>query len=147
MTEHDCEQVLLSALALSDGEAPVLAQAFVEQHLLTCEGCRREFAAHQATGMLLKPASRQSFEAHLWRTIAPRLRPRGTGVGMVGILGIAAAVACTLRGGILAWSPILGWLGSVVTIALVSAVFLILRENPFALPEGFPSNPIRSPDR
>ncbi|HLY12511.1 MAG TPA: hypothetical protein VKW04_24625 [Planctomycetota bacterium] len=148
MTGHNCEEVLLSTLALSDGETPVLPQAVVEQHLDTCRDCRRELAAHQATGTLFKSVSRKSFQGHFWLAIVPRLRPRGAGAGagMAGVLGIAATAACVLRGGILAWSPMLGWLGSAATIVIVSAAFLILRENPFSLPEVLPSDAVPSPE-
>ena len=147
MSEHDCEQFLVSALAFSDGETPLLSQAVLKQHLDTCDGCRLELAAHDATGSRLKAARRPSFQGHLWSAIAPQLRSRGTRAGVAGILGIAALAACVLRGAILTWSPMLGWLGSAATIAIASTVFLILRENPFALPEGLPAAVVRSPEK
>jgi anti-sigma factor RsiW len=147
MTEHDCEQVLVSALALSEGETPVLPQAILERHLDTCDACRRELAAHEATGTLFKSALRKSFQRHLWPAIVLHLRPHGTRAGMTGVLGIAAVAACVLRGGILAWSPMLGWLGSAATIIVLSAAFLILRENPFSLPEGLLFAAAPSPEK
>jgi hypothetical protein len=73
MMELNCESVCIAALALADGETPLLQADQVEAHLRACATCRQEVEQVRAMTRLLAAQRRRKPQEQIWTMIEGRL--------------------------------------------------------------------------
>ncbi|HEX8195717.1 MAG TPA: hypothetical protein VF571_05850, partial [Pyrinomonadaceae bacterium] len=73
MSEIECKDAILSAMAEFDGEARLLSSEQVTAHLAVCENCRQEIEQVQTTVGLLQMQVRREQRADLWQLIEKRI--------------------------------------------------------------------------
>ncbi|MGI8980570.1 MAG: WG repeat-containing protein [Pirellulaceae bacterium] len=71
----DCEAVQIAAMAVSDGETPLLTETHVQEHTDSCPTCRNDVARRQRP-LLPVGLSRPHYPADLWPAIKDRLAAR-----------------------------------------------------------------------
>jgi predicted anti-sigma-YlaC factor YlaD len=138
MKPQKCEEVVLAAMAVADGEQPILSVDQVEAHLTNCPDCRREVEQLNSLAKLLDGQKRRELSPDLWLSISERLGP-------------STATPTTARGQ--NWQPFLllglllvifklvemiperdfGLMFKLVPLLFVIAVFSYLKENPFKI--------------
>jgi predicted anti-sigma-YlaC factor YlaD len=136
MTELNCENVRMSAMAIADGEQPPLAASEVALHVNECAACRLEVEQLGVTARLLDAQERRSHGEDLWPLIEPRLAVAASGKRAkrewVFLLMLALVVPAYK---ILALVPDREFSPAVklVPLAVALVVFALIRENPFRI--------------
>ncbi|HEX8564782.1 MAG TPA: hypothetical protein VF648_03875 [Pyrinomonadaceae bacterium] len=135
MSEIECKDAILSAMAEFDGESPLLSSEQVNMHLAVCENCRQEIEQLQATVGLLQMQARREQPADLWRLIEKRIESQHkiapqTNWKTFALLG-ALLVAYKLLEMLAAEE--FGFLFKLVPLIFVVALFGLLKENPFKI--------------
>jgi anti-sigma factor RsiW len=134
MNQVSCEIVCLAAMAIADGEKPLILAADIDLHLAQCDRCRNEVARLKSVIDLLNGQRRRERTESVWDQIAERLsrRERARAASdrwpWLLLLGLflagyrVAVAALELEPGL--------WL-NLAPALLAIAVFGLLRENPF----------------
>jgi predicted anti-sigma-YlaC factor YlaD len=139
MTELNCENVCLAAMAMMDGApAPLTAEA-IENHLASCPACREEVEQLKALAGLLDAHERREHVADLWPTISARLGDREPRKASAAAARAFVFLSLLLLGYKLAEmipEADLGLVFKLVPLVLVIAVFSYLKENPFKINAG-----------
>jgi anti-sigma factor RsiW len=132
MNQANCEDVLIAAMALADGEEETgLSGAQVEAHLARCETCRPEMAQISRTVHLLESSERRVYDADLWPVIEQRISKKARPVAVVfWALGIAL-IAYKLFEMLPEDAP--GYVFRVVPVIVIAAAFIFIKENPFKI--------------
>jgi anti-sigma factor RsiW len=125
-----CDEVVLSAMALIDGEEAPIDRAGIDRHVLTCQHCASEIQALRELAETLAPISRAAVAGDVWPAVERQLgRPGAIPSGLVLTAGSACLLAWrALEGATL--DPLALWTRP-VTIGVAVLVFLCLRVNPF----------------
>lgn len=136
MTELNCENVCVSAMAMADGEEPLLAASEVEAHVRGCAACRLEIEQLGVMALLLDSQGRRVATEDLWPRIEPRLATATLSkrdsrewlfLLMLGLLVPAYKIVALMPDGEL------GPAVKLVPLAVALAVFALIRENPFRI--------------
>jgi predicted anti-sigma-YlaC factor YlaD len=134
MNRVNCESIRLAAMAVADGENPLIPAPDIELHLSTCDHCRSDVAQLQSLLKLLDGQHRRERTEILWDGIAEDLRPKTAlpttadhwpWFMLLGLLVAVYRIAVSTSD----WEP--GWWLKLAPVLLVIAVFGLLRENPF----------------
>jgi len=139
MNQVNCENVCLAAMAVADGEKPLIPAPDIELHLAQCDRCRADVEQLQAFIELLNAPRRRERTESVWRRVAESLRHSGKARTvpdhwpwflLLGLLlaGYRVIVAAS------DWEPSI--LFKVAPVLLAIAVFIFLRENPFKVNPG-----------
>lgn len=132
MKQANCEDVLMAAMALADGEKESgLARAEIDAHLAGCENCRFEMEQAAGTIRLLEARARRTHEADLWPEIEKRISKNAKSPAPVLWLLGALLIAYKLLEMLPGEAP--GHAFRIVPVVIVAAVFILLRENPFKI--------------
>ena len=133
MNEINCENVLMAKMAELDGEKTEITPEQINWHLTECETCRQGSAQLQAADNLLKGQSRREQKSDLWRVIEKRIETRkDSPIGwqpfvLMGILLVAYKLLEMLP------EENFGLLFKLAPLALITALFAFLKENPFKI--------------
>ena len=73
MSEIDCENVRVAAMATADGEESSLSAKEIELHLLDCKACREEIEQLSATSQLLSAQRRLLEPVNVWPMVNERI--------------------------------------------------------------------------
>ena len=136
MKNIDCETVLIAAMAVTDGHPGKMETPQIEAHLAVCGDCKNELEALGGLVTLLNAQKRRNSYEELWAGIEPRLFDQSE----------RHSANRNLR----MWVPImlilpvyklfeqiperqLALAYKLLTLLLVTAVFLYLRQNPFKI--------------
>jgi len=131
-----CESVRLAAMAIADGERPLILAADIELHVAHCASCRSDVERLKSVIDLLDAQHRRERTESVWDRVVERLSRRKRaraasdhwpwllllGLFLAGYRVVVAA---------LDWEPGL-WL-NLAPALLAIAVFGLLRENPFKI--------------
>ncbi len=129
----NCEQVRIAAMALADGETPLLPRAAIQGHLAECAECRRELGELQAIDRWWQGQSRQTHAVDLWPQLADRLQsPAGQPEKRRWLLALAALLVVFK---LIEFIPnrSLGMWAQLVPLLLAAAAFAVAGENPFQI--------------
>src|SRR5262245_49368781 len=129
-----CESICLAAMAVADGEKPLIPAADIELHLGQCARCRSEVAQLKSVIDLLNEQHRRERTESVWNGVAETLKRRNEARTapdhwpwflLLGLLlaGYRIAIAAS------DWEP--GFWFKLTPVLLAIAVFGLLRENPF----------------
>ena len=132
MKQANCDDVLIAAMALADGEEETgLSGAQVEAHLARCETCRSETAQVSRTVHLLKARERRVYDADLWPEIEQRITKKAMpSAPVLWALGIAL-IAYKLFEMLPEDAP--GYIFRIVPVIAIAAAFIFIKENPFKI--------------
>jgi anti-sigma factor RsiW len=136
MMEINCESIGIAALAIADGETPLVPPEQVEAHLSTCARCRQEVDQVRAVTALFAAQGRRQPEEQIWTLIEGRLQmapvnpPSPVDWRAVLFLGVM----------LLSYKVILmsveddpGVWFRLIPVLCVITVFAYLKENPFKI--------------
>jgi predicted anti-sigma-YlaC factor YlaD len=129
-----CEDILMAAMAIFDGERSPVPEAVVEEHLAACGTCRDEMEGMAATARRFDGCHRAEVHADLWPALAPRVakaarderRPILVPFVLLAVVLVAARV-------LLALTPDVAVAIKLLAVALAIAAFASARENPFTI--------------
>jgi GAF domain-containing protein len=126
---NNCEEILMAMMAVFDGETTEFSPDELNAHLANCPNCRAEIEQMQNAFNLLKTQQRRARDADLWSSIAPRIEKKTswqpfafTGIFLVGYKLLELLPANEF-----------GLAFKIVPLALVVALFVFLKENPFKI--------------
>ena len=125
-----CDAIVLSAMALMDGETAPIDRAEIDVHIRTCHHCASEIQMLRSLAKRLSAVSRGAVTADVWPAIEKQLdRPASISPGLVLTAGSMF---------LLAWRALeaatmdpLTWWTRPVTVGVAALLFLCLRVNPF----------------
>ena len=124
-----CEDVRIAAMALAEGEAAPLERAAVEEHVASCEACRRSVAELSAVTRSLDMLQRPDRGADLWPAIESRLRRRTERR----VLMLTAAALAAYK--VVEFAPAYDfgtWI-QLAPVIVAMAAFAFLKQNPFKI--------------
>lgn len=132
MDTPQCDAIVLSAMALMDGETTPIDRGVIDAHILTCRHCASEIEALRSLAERLTPINRAAVTADVWPTVEAQLdRPEASPSGLVLTAGSMF---------LLAWRALeaatmdpLAWWTRPVALGVVVLMFLCLRANPFRI--------------
>lgn len=150
MSELNCENVAMAAMAIADGYQPELSAEQVEAHLASCVGCRREVGELRALVGLLDRHERRQRTEEVWQQVAPALAMVTPGLATVtpSLATVTLAQSNSTAGlpflflGVLLLGYRLielipdrdfSFLFKLAPLLFAIAVFSYLRENPFKI--------------
>jgi predicted anti-sigma-YlaC factor YlaD len=134
MEEMNCEDVRIASMAEADGVSTRLSLDQIEAHLAACADCRQEVEEMTALTGLLSVAERSPRDEQVWPLIEQRLDGRAPGSNGLGnwrpflVLGLLLAAYRII---LAMTAQDLGFSFKLVPLALLIAVFVYLKENPF----------------
>jgi predicted anti-sigma-YlaC factor YlaD len=140
MTEiPTCTDMLIAAMAIRDGEQPLVPVEAVEEHLAGCPACRAESEGLAATSRLFDTCRRAGVETDLWPALEPRVAaaPSRAGRQAVWVPFIALAVVLVGSRVLLALTTEGALAIKLLVVALAVAAFVYARENPFTIRTEF----------
>jgi len=125
-----CDVIVLSAMALMDGETAPIDRAEIDVHIRTCHHCASEIQMLRSLAKRLSAVSRAAVTADVWPAIEKQLdRPASISPGLVLTAGSVFLLAWrTLEA---ATMDPLTWWTRPVTVGVAALLFLCLRVNPF----------------
>ena len=129
MNKENCEEILMTQMAVFDGEETYISPEELNAHLEKCESCRREIEEMKSTFALLGRHERRLSEADLWPAIEPRLKAKTYWQPFVflAVFLVAYKLAEMLP------ANDLGFAFKIVPLVFVVALFVLLKENPFKI--------------
>ena len=125
-----CDAIVLSAMALMDGETAPIDRAEIDVHIRTCHHCASEIQMLRSLAKRLSAVSRAAVTADVWPAIEKQLdRPASISPGLVLTAGSVFLLAWrTLEA---ATMDPLTWWTRPVTVGVAALLFLCLKVNPF----------------
>ena len=135
MSEIECRDAIISAMAEFDGEAPLLSSEQVNMHLAVCENCRQEIEQLQTTVGLLQMQTRRGQTADLWHLIEKRIESPQKVTRQTSWKAFALLAAFLVAYKLLEMLPAeeFGFLFKFVPLIFVFGLFGFLKENPFKI--------------
>ena len=136
MTEVNCENVCMAAMAIADGYQSALSSDEIKLHLENCAACRQGIAQLQAFSSLLDTQKRQQQVANTWTSIEARLSakppvrsasPHWLLFMLLGVLLLGYRLVEMLP------DRNLDWFFKLLPVIFVVTAFIYLRENPFKI--------------
>jgi predicted anti-sigma-YlaC factor YlaD len=125
-----CDEILMSAMAIADGESPPVPAATVEAHLAGCPSCREQAAGLAATARLLDGGRRAPVAVDLWPDLERRIAaPPSRAAGLAPFLALAAVLAGYRV--LLAAATVPATAVKLLVVAAIVLTFVYVRENPF----------------
>jgi predicted anti-sigma-YlaC factor YlaD len=136
MNKEYCEKVRISAMAISDGEQPILSELQIKEHIESCADCRLELEQQKYATELLDGQKRRSYDVDVWSGIetvieqsAIRPKPRLQ-------LWLFAALSLILFAyKIIEVLPVFtpGVIFKLMSLVVVFVFFVLLGQNPFII--------------
>ena len=139
MKSQKCEEVVLAAMAVADGDKPLLTADQVNAHLANCADCRQEVEQLNSLAKLLDGQKRRELSPDMWSSIKERLgsstaatptTARGHKSQPFLLLGLVLVIFKLVE---MVPERDLGLLFKLVPLLFVIAVFSYLKENPFKI--------------
>jgi predicted anti-sigma-YlaC factor YlaD len=134
MKSTNCEEILMAAMAITDGEDMHMPVELVEKHVGECESCRAEIGDLGQLARILMEYQRSDGNADLWPGVAARIRDlkartraRWQVFAAMGLALVGYKLAELLP----ASDP--GFLLKLAPLVAAAALFVILKENPFRI--------------
>ena len=135
MTEHECTNVRVAAMAMADGYEAEIPPDRIATHLASCRDCRLELDQLRAVATLLDSQKRQPRTEHLWTAIDQRLTRASAATAsttwqpftLLGLLLVGYKLVEMIP------DRDFGLLSKLVPIVFIVAAFSYLKVNPFKI--------------
>ena len=136
MNKEYCEKVRISAMAISDGEQPLLSELQIKEHIESCADCRLELEQQKYAMELLSGQERRPYDIDVWSGIetvieqsAVRTKPRMQ-LWLFAALGLVL-FACKIIEVLPVFAP--GVIFKLMSLVIVFVFFILLGQNPFII--------------
>jgi predicted anti-sigma-YlaC factor YlaD len=133
--KETCDDVMVSVMALADGETPPMSAEAVRTHLAGCAACSAWSEELAETARLLDACRRPNDPHDLWPSLAPEIVPpaaRRARTNTVAPFAALGAVLVTFR--LLLYGAAAPEIAlKLAVVALVVATFVVAKENPFKI--------------
>jgi hypothetical protein len=133
MNELSCEDVLMSQMAIADGEEPAVPQDKLAAHVAACANCQHELKQSQALNHVLASQTLSEPRVDLWPAIENRIAKRSSSVigwkpfALIGLLLVIYKLLEMLP------ARDLGLAFKLVPLVIVALLFVLIKENPFRI--------------
>ena len=133
MKELTCEDVLISQMAVADGEEPEFSKQQLSTHIAGCANCQHELKQLQALDHLLTGHTLSEPDVDLWPAIENRIAKRTSAAfrwqpfALIGLLLVIYKLLEMLP------ARDLGMAFKLVPLVIVVLLFVFIRENPFRI--------------
>lgn len=136
MNKEYCEKVRLSAMAISDGEQPLVPESEINEHLASCPDCRTAIELLRSTAKLLEDKRRKSYAANIAYEVEAIINTAKMSSKYSEYSGYFIALGFVLFIlKIIDISPALTAAGFVrfLSIPVIIVFFILIKQNPFAI--------------
>jgi hypothetical protein len=136
MNKEYCEKVRFSAMAISDGEQPLVSENEINEHLSSCINCRLAIEQLHSAAKLLEGKQRKSYDVNVAQDIEAALSTSKLLPGCSEYSGYFIALCFTLFIlKIIGISPALSAAGIArfLTILVVIVFFILIKQSPFTI--------------
>ena len=131
MKELRCEDVLISQMAMADGEEPAFSQEQLAAHITACANCQLELTQLQSLDQVLAGHTLSESRVDLWPGIENRIaKPNGLAWQPFALIGLLLVVYKLLE---MLPARDLGLAFKLVPLFIVVLLFILIRENPFRI--------------
>ena len=133
MKELTCENVLISQMAVADGEEPEFSKQQLSAHIAGCANCQQELKQLQALDQLLTGQTLSEPHVDLWPAIENRIAKPASAAfrwqpfALIGLLLVIYKLLEMLP----ERDP--GMAFKLVPLVIVVLLFVFIRENPFRI--------------
>jgi predicted anti-sigma-YlaC factor YlaD len=136
MNKEYCEKIRISAMAISDGERPLLSELQIKEHIESCEDCRLELEQLKIATELLDGKRRRPYDVNVWSgietvieqsSIRPKHRLQLWLFTALGLILFAYKIIDVLP----VFKP--GVIFKLMSLVIVFVFFVLLGQNPFAI--------------
>ena len=135
MTELNCEDVCIAAMAIADGERSQFSSAQIEAHLSVCLDCSREVEQLKSQSDLLNSLQRRRQTEQIWpdiERVLPDAPPAGATSRLSPFLLLGLLLLTYKLVEMIPDRDFGAWF-KLVPLLFVIALFSYLRENPFKI--------------
>ena len=139
MNKEYCEKIRISAMAISDGEQPLLSENEIAVHIEYCNECRIAIEQLNSVEKLLEGKKRKSSDINIVHDVetvlnADTMSPEYSEYSGRFIIFITALLILKIIG----VSPVeTGWIiAKFLTILVVIVFFVLIKKNPFVINEN-----------
>lgn len=136
MVKEYCEKIRMSAMAIRDGESPLLSEQEVSKHLESCANCRLEIDQQKQAMAMLDGRSRRIFAQDVWPEIAAvvketKERPKQT----ANVLPFVLLCLFLLTNKIIEVLPFVtaGVMIKLIPVGVLVLFFTLIKQNPFEI--------------
>ncbi|HEY0762294.1 MAG TPA: hypothetical protein VGD61_07945 [Pyrinomonadaceae bacterium] len=133
MKEITCEDVLMSQMAVADGEQPQFSMQQLSTHIAACGNCQHELKQSEALDQLLAGHTLSEPRVDLWPAVENRIAKRTSAAfhwrpfALIGLLLVVYKLLEMLP------ARDLGLAFKLVPLVIVVLLFVLIRENPFRI--------------
>ena len=136
MNKEYCEKIRISAMAIFDGEQPLLSERQIKEHIESCEVCRAELEGQKSAAELLDGRSRRSFDFDVWPGVEAAVeqsaaRPKHRLQSRLFVSLGLVLLACKIIEVLPVFTP--GIVFKLMSLAIIFVFFILLGQNPFAI--------------
>ena len=136
MNKEYCEKVRISAMAISDGQQPLLQEKEITEHIKSCNDCRIAIEQLESSTSILNNAERREYDIDISQemeqslsSIAKQYTQRSFAYYFTG-LGIALLILKIFE---LAPDVTTAIIVKFVSILVIVMFFIFVKQNPFAI--------------
>jgi hypothetical protein len=139
MNKEYCEKIRISAMAISDGEEPLLSELQIKEHIESCADCRVELEQQKYATELLDGQKRRPYDIDVWSGIEPvieqsAVRPKHSlQLWMFAALGLIL-FAYKIIEVLPVFTP--GVIFKLMSLVIVFVFFVLLGQNPFVVSQN-----------
>ena len=133
MKQLSCEDVLLSQMAVADGEEPEFAREQLAAHVTACANCQHELKQLQLLDQVLAGQTLAEPRVDLWPQIEVRIAAPASSIlswrpfALIGLLLVGYKLLEMLP------ARDLGLAFKLVPLIIVALLFVLIKENPFRI--------------
>lgn len=135
MKSDECEEAILSLMAIFDGEQPVIPEELAARHVIGCERCQMEIKRQEAAANILSGQNRRADAVNLWFEIEKKIsnKPILKPVMSRSFFLLLGAILLIYK--LLEMIPAqdMGFLFKLIPVAFIAALFYFFKENPFKI--------------
>lgn len=135
MKSDECEEAILSLMAIFDGEQPLISKEQAARHLNGCENCQMEIKRQEAAANMLLRQTRRETAVNLWPEIEKRISNKPTSKPIMSRYFFVLIGAILTIYKLLEMIPAqdMGFLFKFVPVVFIAALFYFFKENPFKI--------------
>lgn len=134
MRAEKCDEILMAAMAVGDGEEPGLPIEQIHEHIEGCESCRLETMRIASLMERLQSFERRETPVDLWPAVSGGIvRQEMAWLSKRGALVVVALVLVAYKLAEMLPANYPGHLLKIAPVVAAAALFIFLKENPFKI--------------
>jgi hypothetical protein len=134
MSKTDCDNILMAAMAVSDGEETTVAIEQIKQHIAGCESCRLELEQAGTLVRMLGSFDRREMDADLWQAVSGGIvRDEAARLSKRGVFAVVATLLTFYKLAEMLPHTYPGHFIKIAPVVMAVALFIFLKENPFKI--------------